>query len=257
MKVGSDRPRRVFRKLAIAAALLAPATYAFAVPVTYTFSTGPAVAATTLTGFNQPLLDALSGLSVTGSFTYDSEVPLTDVTDGPVVFGQANYAGAMSNVSGSLGALPFAGTLDGFANVANEGYAPPVPGFVPKDFLQVAQVATGVVLDGLGLRQIDARFFWIEGLDVGQGPIADFLSDSTLPAQLPGFQGRLAIDFLSVDAQPGDFSSITFAFFDGLEVKPVAVAEPGSLPLALTGALLLIAVVRTRRPRVPLGASRA
>lgn len=245
-------PRGLFQTFAILVVLLVPATGAFAVPVSYTFSTGPVFAATNLSGgFNQALLDALSGMSVTGSFDYDSEVPLTGTSNGPSVFGQSNYLGAISNIAGSVGSLSFAGTgADGVVSVADEGYAPPIPNFVPRDFLQASENATGIVLDALGLELVNVRLFWIEGIDFGQGPVPDFLSDGTLPGQLPSFQGRLALDFLSVDALPGDFTTLSFAFFDALEVKPVAVAEPGSLSLfVLAGALLPIVAARRRRRR--------
>lgn len=249
MKTSRSRCLQILQTFVITALFLLPATRVLAVPISYTFSTGPIIGATNLSGFNQPLLDALSGLSVTGSFAYDSEVPLSSTSDGPFVFGQANYQGAISNIAGSVGPLPFAGTgANGIASVADEGYAPPVPGFIPRDFLQVSENASGIVLDGLALQLVNVRLFWIEGLDFGQGPLADFLSDSSLAGQLPAFQGRLALDFLSIAAAPGDFSSSAFAFFDGLKVTPVAVAEPSSLSLfVLAGALLLFAAMRTRR----------
>ena len=46
-------------------------------------------------------------MSASGSFLYDSDTPLTNITNGPVVFNQANYENSISGFSGSVGAFSF------------------------------------------------------------------------------------------------------------------------------------------------------
>src|SRR4051812_32885103 len=93
----------------------------YATPVSYQFTTDPLASSVLMpipvVGFGGPeILSALSGLSVTGSFTYDRDTPLTSTTNGPVVFNQANYLNAVSNLTGSVGP----GTL---SFIAPTGYA--------------------------------------------------------------------------------------------------------------------------------------
>ena len=83
---------RLRRAVIAASVSLGFATYAYAVPVNYQFTTGPVTGVSTFLGPNQAALDALSGLSVTGTFTYDSDVPQSGTTNGPIVFGQSDYA---------------------------------------------------------------------------------------------------------------------------------------------------------------------
>jgi len=70
--------------------------------------------------------------------------------------------------------------------------------------------------------------FWIETL-LG---IGDFLDDQNLPAALPAFEGRLALDFLP----PTGGSDLAFVFFDGLFLRPEQqIPEPGILGLLAAG----------------------
>ena len=61
-------------------------------------------------------------------------------------------------------------------------------------------------------RLVGVRIFWLEG----QNSISDFLADEDLPTALPGFEGRLGLDFTPI-ATPGPVSSV---FFDGVFVVP-------------------------------------
>jgi hypothetical protein len=235
------------RLLGIALLALGAANFASAVPVTYQYTTGPASGAFNFVSANPELLSALNGLTVSGTFTYDNEVPQTGTTKGPIVFGQSDYAGAISNLTGAVGGFTLSQDAGG-GSVANEGYS-----FLTSDFFQLgATTTTGFVLGDLGLQLVATRFFWIESTLIAgsPAPIPDFLGDNGLPTTLPAFPGRLALDFVSLTLPPGPLA-FNFAFFDGLAVTaaPAAVSEPGTLPLLATAGLglLLLGVPASRR----------
>jgi hypothetical protein len=240
---------RLRHAVIVATASLGFATSAHALPVNYQFTTGPVTAVSSFLGPNQAAFDLLNGLSVTGTFTYDSDTLLSGSTNGPIVFGQSDYAGALSNFSASLGGFGITAPT-GIASVANEGFANPAPN-PSTDFLQVGlmQPVSAFTLSGVNLRAVGTRLFWIEN---STGNTLDFLNDNSLPTTLPTSTGRLAIDFLPVDAAPNDFSGLNFAFFDNLQVTaaPVSVPEPNTGPLvALSFIGLLIAAARRRALR--------
>jgi hypothetical protein len=238
---------RVTRLFSLALLSLGAAHQAGAIPVNYEFSTGPAWGAFNLTGSANPsLLGALTGLTVSGSFTYDSETPLSSTVDGPFVVGQRNYLGAFSNFAATVGAFSIAQSGEGSGQVANEGFVAS-----SSDFFQLSTFSDGMVLTDLSLALVNARLFWIEG-QLMQGaitPIPDFLNDSNLPGAPPSFAGRLALDFLSLTLPPENPAALNFAFFDGLVVRaaPTAVAEPGILSLILIGGLALLFVATRQR----------
>lgn len=262
MHSAADRRARPMASLALVAAAIGFAGTAEAIPVAYSFSTGPVTSATWLgsgsSGLDLDLFAALNGLSVTGTFDYDNAVPLSGTTNGPVVFGQSNYAGAVSGVTGNVGSLAFAGTATAAGgNVANEGYMPPTlpppaPLPVPSDFFQLASTAAspGQILSGYTL--VSARLFWIEGATDG-GLTPDFLSGNDLLEQLPSFAGRFALDFLTTT--PEGVNRLHTAFFDELTVETEPVPEPGTLALLGLGGAGLLGLARRRR-RTVSGAAR-
>jgi hypothetical protein len=238
--------------IALAALPILAGSPALAVPITYSFSTGVLNENATI-----PFLrSALSGLSVTGTFTYDSD--MTTPGSLPNI-----YPGALTNLSGTIGGFSFADP-NGVAHVSNDTFVPfrPAPLLppAPGDLLQLASSEfadgsdfTGFVLPvdgGYELPLLHARMFWIETLALPEGgsympsaqPIGDFLTTATPPAALPTFAGRLALDF---GAPPG-MGIFWSAFFDDLLVTPVPVPEPSTLALLAAGALALVPLRRRR-----------
>jgi hypothetical protein len=243
------------RPMATLLVALGLAGTAHAVPVTYNFSTAPISSATWFGGgsggVDPELLAALSGLSVTGSFAYDNEVPLSGTQNGPLVFGQSNYQGAISGLTATLGTFAFSAPTGG-GNVADEGYAPPLPAplppAIPADFFQLGTLASaGQVLGDYTLA--GARLFWIEN-STGGGLAPDFLSGNDLPSLLPTFSGRLALDFVTSAQQEGP-TLLHIGFFENLAVTaaPVetSVPEPGTLSLLIAAGAGMLAFKR-RRP---------
>lgn len=230
---------RSSKRAACAGVLLIIAQSAFAVPVTYQFSTSSSPF-----GINAAVNAALAGSSVTGSFVYNSDGPLiVTAPDGTSIYG------AISNMTGSVAGNNFADAT-GIAAVNNDGFVPaiPVPGDFPSDFMQI--VVNGPVaipdftgFDVVGFTLINVRLFWIENWAPIDTP--DFLNDNSAPALLPGISGRLALDFI-VQGEP--FSFANTVFFDGLIVTPASVSEPGTLALLSLG-LLGLATARRRRAR--------
>jgi hypothetical protein len=164
-------------------------------------------------------------------------------TNGPVVFNQANYENSISGFSGSVGAFSFTAAT-GKMDVADEGYRVPIPAAPSnEDFLHLVSITDkGIALEGLPL--VTARLIWIETNSpppLGSPDTPDFLTGNDLPATLPAFSGRFALDFLDQDA--GGNVAITTAFFGGLTVTPApptSVPEPGTLGLlSLAGVALL------------------
>jgi hypothetical protein len=248
---------RAFKGLACLTVLVGTAHSALAAPVAYNFTTDALTAGALPSSFpvsgpsSTAIFNALNGLSVSGSFLYDSDTPLTNVTNGPVVFNQWNYENSISGFSGSIGTFGFTAAT-GKMDVADEGFRvniPPAP--VNYDFLQLVSITDkGFALEGLPL--ITARLFWIEG-NTTAANTPDFLTGNDLPASFPESSGRFALDFLDKDANGN--TAITTAFFNGLTVKaaPLAsVPEPGTLSLCFIGAAL---VAMTRRRREPLAIS--
>jgi hypothetical protein len=210
---------------------------AMATPVTYAFTTG-------ITSYSAPsaAFTALSGLSVSGSFTYD--------TDGALIGSSttgALYQG-ITSLSGTVGGYSFSDS-SGLIAVQNDGYTPPTPtAGAPFDLLQLS-ADPGLGLSGSynlqgftvsGLTLANVRLFWIENIP----GTSDFLDSNNLPPALPTYSGRLSLDFAPspyspVDGQPSlTGPALSIVFFDGLNVSPVtAVPLPASLPLFASGLL--------------------
>ncbi len=199
------------------------ATAALAVPSSYRFTT-----ADTPFGSPGPLSLFSSNATTSGSFDYDPAMPFTSIGSN----GSSIYNATLNLLQGSVGGRSFTDPT-GYAAVGND--LPSVPGFsTPVDFFQLgAEPSSATGTHNLsafavgGYQLVNVRLFWIET----QAGIGDFITASTqLPAP-PTFAGRLALDFLPVDAPLGPATS--FVFFNGLTVT--AVPEPGALALMLVG----------------------
>jgi hypothetical protein len=173
---------------------------------------------------------------VSGTFEYDSAV----LQSGSTANTSALYAGSLTNLAGSSPSgfsdpsgrtsvgndvVLSNGSGDALALAAESFVAAPLS-VVPDDFVGFS------IGGGSSLRLVNVRLFWQEGL-LGA---PDFLSDQSLPATLPTFEGRLALDFADVSS-PSTIVSI--AFFDGLFVHAQSVPEPASAALLGIASLAL------------------
>ena len=245
---------RPFKVLACLSLAVGAAQSAHAIPITYQFTTDPfGTPPSVATGPSATAIaGALNGLSASGTFVYDSESPLTNVTDSAQVIGEHNYeSNPIANFSGRVGTLNITGAT-GKADVADDGFVSrvfPNPDPVYGDFLHFVSITDkGISLEGLPL--VTARLFWIESLGP-PNPTPDFLTSGDLPDSLPTLSGRFALDFVNKDTS-GNVTGLTTAFFYGLTVTPApvppaAVPEPSMLALLSLAGLALIAVVRRRR----------
>jgi len=239
---------------------IATALPAAAIPITYTFTTGTTATYGGPPQSNPGLAAALNGFAVTGTFAYDAEVPLTaSFTVPPFVGGLSAYAGAVTNLTGSVAGLGFSDPT-GAAAVGDESYQPTIPTPPPPaDFLQLAVNVPGAATTDfagfslLGYELLNVRLFWIEGVLLPE-LVPDFLlGTSALPEILPSFNGRLALDFGSNGTLLPNNTGVVF--FDNLRVTPVSVPEPGTALLLGAGLLLLAACRRARSATsIPLAA---
>jgi hypothetical protein len=214
------------------AAMLAISPVA-AAPVRYSFATGPSSVSTV----GAPVFDA--GAFVSGEIDYDAEAPQTGPGNMPGTFVHLLASGGLSATVQGFGISDGLGS----AVVGDDQTNTLPPGYDSADLLVLSAESpalppdlAGFVLNGF--RLVNVRLFWIEGLSGAP----DFLSSPTLPAVLPSFAGRLALDFVPVTGGPTGF-----VFFEGLVARPLTVStpEPGSLALLVVGLAVLAA---RRRP---------
>jgi len=179
-------------------------------PVTYSYITGDAP-------FGGELAPLFAGQSVSGTFVYDRDAPIIGMTTTGGSPGSAIYAPAIMDLAGSIAGNSFSDP-NGSIVVGDDKFLPfggadilvlvadPAIGTVPPAFINFS----GFDIDGFTL--INVRLFWIEGLPSA----GDFLSDQNLPAILPDFPGRLALDFVPT----GTTEPVSSVFFDLLRVSP-------------------------------------
>ena len=162
-------------------------TAAAQAPVTYGFSTDP------LGFFAGCPACSFGGQSVTGSFVYDPESPLT----GTSPTGLSIYLGGISNWSGTVGSHSFSDDL-GIVVVGDE--------FIggSRDLLRFS---AGLFLNGFDVdgphpsfgtfTLVDVRMLWVEGVPGNPAGLPDFLTGQSLPINLPDLPGQLILDFVN------------------------------------------------------------
>ena len=232
---------------------------AFAVPTTYTFSTGPLRLSTdpfnpSSSTFNlnplhvitsgesavtQSLNAMLAGTTLIGSFLYDPTTPRTSMTNGGSLGPRgANYVGSFTSLSANMigGTLPLGDRSitdpRGQTVVGDEAF---ITCCAFQDYLQLqAEPGNGLNPSLLNINStftlgdyevFNFRMFWLEGQSVPDA-IPDFLTSNGLPNPLPSINGRLGIDFVN-SSDP--FGTQHIMFYDNLRVA--AVPEPAILAL--------------------------
>ncbi len=168
--------------------------------VRYDFQTGA------MTFGQDPALDAaFAGATVTGSFSYANWVAPAGVTTSPALPGSAIYAGAILDITGSVGGMIFTDPF-GFTVVGNDRFLPGGG----TDFLSAAAgIIFGTTFETSGYTLMNVRMFWIAGDTTPD----DFLQSDLLPAALPvGLTGRVSLDFF-LTSDPNITASVFFADF--------------------------------------------
>lgn len=197
--------------------------------VTYTFSTGA-----NPFGAAGGVIDSFASTSfVSGTFVYNPAAPQTGTSaEGAAVYGNFTISGNTSSsvtmLNGSVQGLSFS-DIRARAVVGNE--LPSLGSTVgPVDFLTLnAELTLFNTLVGFnigGFTLVNVRLFWLEG----QLGITDFLENQSLPAALPTFRGRLALDFVPTGTT-GPVNPNHTAFFDGLIVEVLGDTQAPVLAL--------------------------
>lgn len=225
---------------------------AHAVPVTYRFSAiyfPPSESERSLSsGISSPPASPLFASTdvVTGTFVYDSEIPLSFTADGASIYESA-ITQLQLNIAGRTATDPM-----GIAVTIPDNIPGPAPIDDVLEFLADPRIETsgvdsmrdisGFTIGDWTLRNV--RVFWANFLLSGDNP--DLLLTDALPSVLPpsGFlpgESRVALDF--IDAT-GD--RVRTSFFDNLSVAPVSVPEPASFALMSLG-MFIGAALRRRK----------
>lgn len=214
-------------------------------PVTYSFSTSlsPSGTSSIVSLFNS---DAV----VSGTFTYDSEAPsVGDIGTGISYGGHNPNSGNLASFSDLLGEVSGMNFSDprGVVIVGND--RPTATANLDSLALSADPSLTSTSVhnfNGFTIGEyslVNVRLFWLEGQEVPD-LISDFLNNETLPAALPAFNGRLALDFIRTGT-PTTLAG--YVFFDGLIVSATPVSEPETLALLLSGLGSLAFFSRRRR----------
>ena len=154
-----------------------------AIPVKYNYTTN-----TASLGGNVPELSALfEGLSVSGSFVYDADTPLTFTS--PEGFDL--HLGAITGWTGTVGGYSFADANDiSLATIGDDTFA----GILDFFLFSMGQPGTGPA-DGFsigGFTLDNVRMFWIETLIAGT---PDFISGPGLPRPDSNPRGAVGVGF--------------------------------------------------------------
>lgn len=243
------------------AALMSLTAPSMAAPVQYTFTAGPV--------FSGPseLASLLSGLAISGSFTYNAATPVYGQS-GDLGFepGYTVYATSGSliqsfyGISGSIGTHTFSDIV-GSTNIRN-GYTGGMPTPSTLDVISLNAEVTPKVgantppieyarqLNGFTVGDYtlnNVRLFWGSGMP---GTPFNFLNDSSLPGELPTFQGRIAFDFVRTD-DPTNTANVPYytntVIFSGLTVQAAAVPEAGTTAMMVVGLGVLGLASRRRQ----------
>jgi PEP-CTERM motif len=232
---------------------------AISAPITYSFSTAAnSFSGVSSTPASVPFSNPFSSsATVSGTFVYDANATFNSAASSTFGAVYGSYSTTSSTVSsfnslaGSVAGMTFSDTR-GVTIVGNDRIGVGAfPG--PIDFLGLwsdnptpnstsPDNFTGFSIGAFTL--INVRFFWAETQSTPT-LITDFLSDESMPATLPTFAGRLALDFVETGTNPS--AQHAFVFFDGLTVVAMnPVSEPGTYSMILMGFVAAGFVARRR-----------
>lgn len=250
------------------AALMSLMAPSMAAPVQYTFTAGPVFSG------SSDLATLLNGLAISGAFSYDAATPLYGQS-GDLGFepGYAVYATSGSLIqsfygfSGSIGGHQFSDIV-GSTSIRN-GYNGGFPTNATLDIVSLNAEVTPKVganttpsdyerqLNGFTVGDYtlhNVRLFWATGV---AGTPVNFLNDSSLPGQLPTFQGRIAFDFVRTN-DPTNTANLPYysntVIFSGLVAQAAAVPEAGTTVMVVVGLGVLGLVSRRRQQKRVIGA---
>lgn len=174
-------------------------------------------------GSDPTLAALLTGLSPSGTFTYDPGTVMTGVApDASNSPGASIYSGAMTNLSGSVNGYDFSDP-SGRVVIGNDTLIP----FGLTDHVTLRSEPVNSTLVGFevgGYRLVSVRLSWAEGRDL----FSDFLSNQNLPIVLPDFEGLIRFEFASI-SNPLVRANVFFAAFEVVRDDPDADGVPGDI----------------------------